>query len=251
MDTVLQQPGVCLNQRLGQAAVEPFLHGGGAELAALLDHHLERVGQLELAAGADVVVYQVLERFPERLDVFDVVDADDGLVAHEFLRLFDQAFDLAFGVGHGDPETARVFYFVRVEDVLACVREALDVGLEQRVPEDDEQRFVVAHVGERKAYRLAEPLRVTLQHGAGLAPLRTVLQEIFDGLGLVAGDEDCLFRIERERVGHNPVDDCLAAYGQQALGQVVGVGAHALAFAGDRENDFHVCPYPRFLFEER
>ena len=209
------------------------------EPASLLDHHLERVGQLELAAGADVVVHQVLERFPERLDVLDVVDADDGFVAHEFLRLFDQALYVAFGIGHGDPETAGVFYFVRVEDVLACVREALDVGLEQRVPEDDEQRFVVALVGEREAYRLAEPLRVALQHGAGLAPLRAVLQEFFDGLGLVAGDEDGLCRVERERVGNNPVDDGLAADGQQALGQVVGVGAHALAFAGDRENDFH------------
>lgn len=186
---VLQQPGVCLYQCFGQAAVEPFLHGGGAELATLLYHHLERVGQLELAAGADVVVHEVLERFPERLDVFDVVDADDGFVAYEFLRLFDQALYAAFGIGHGDPETARVCYFVCVKDVLACVREALDVGLEQHVPEDDELRFVVVHVGEREAYRLAEPLRVTLQHSAGLAPLRAVLQEFFDGLGLVAGDE--------------------------------------------------------------
>ena len=105
---VLQQPGVCLYQCHGQAAVEPFLHGGGAELAALLDHHLERVGQLELAAGADVVVHEVLERFPERLDVFDVVDANDGFVAHEFLGFFDQALYAAFIIGHGDPETARV-----------------------------------------------------------------------------------------------------------------------------------------------
>ena len=34
------------------------------------------------------------------------------------------------------------------------------------------------------------------------------------------------------------LDDGLAADGQQALGQVVGVGAHAFAFAGDREDDF-------------
>lgn len=238
---VLQQPCICLYQCFGQAAVEPFLHRGSAELAPLLYHHLECVGQLEFAAGTDVVVHQVLERFPEGLDVLDVVDADDGFVAHEFLRLFDQALDAAFGIGHGHPETAWVAYFVRVKDVLACVREALDVGLEQRVPEDDEQRLVVVHIGEREAYRLAEPLRVALQHGAGLAPLRAVLQEFFDGLGLVAGDEDGLCRVERKCVAHNPVDDGLAADGQQALGQVVCVRAHALALAGDREDDFHGC----------
>ena len=82
-------------------------------------------------------------------------------------------------------------------------------------------------------------MRVALQHGAGLAPLRAVLQKVFDGLGLVAGDEDGLCRVERERVGNNPVDDGLAANGQQALGHVVGEGAHALAFAGDREDDLH------------
>lgn len=226
----------------GEPAVKPFLHRGGTEFATLLDHHLQRVGQLEFAPGADVVVHEVLERFPERLDVFDVVDADDGLVAYEFLRLFDQALYAAFIIGHGDPETARVLDLVGVEDVLACVREALDVGLEQGVAQDDEQRFVVAHVGEREAYRLAEPLRVALQHGAGLAPLRAVLQKAFDGLGLVAGDEDGLCRVERERVGHNPVNNGLAANGQQALGHVVGEGAHALAFAGDRQNDLHIIP---------
>ena len=81
------------------------------------------------------------------LDVFDVIDSDDSLVTHEFLRLFDQAFDLSVRVGDGHAETVRVLY--------------------------------------------------------------------------------------------DPVDNGLAAHGQQALGQVVGVGAHALALAGDWQNDFH------------
>ena len=85
---VLQQPGVGLNKCFGESAVQPFVYGGGAEFAALFDHHLERVGQLEFSAGANVVAYQVLERLFEFLDVFDVVDSDDSLVAYEFLRFF-------------------------------------------------------------------------------------------------------------------------------------------------------------------
>lgn len=35
------------------------------------------------------------------------------------------------------------------------------------------------------------------------------------------------------------LDDGLAADGQQALGHVVGEGAHALALAGNGQNDLH------------
>lgn len=240
---VLQQPGVGLDQCLRQAAVQPFLHGGGAELAALLDHHLEGVCQLEFPAGADVVVHQVAERFPERLGVHDVVDAYDGLVANKFLGLFDQSFDVAFCVGHGHAESARVFDPVRVENVFVRVGEALEVRLEQGVTEDNEDWFVVSHVGEREAHGLAKPLRVALQYGAGLAPIRAPGEELVDGLGLVPGNEDGLCCLERVRVRHNPVDNGLAAHGQQALRQVVGVRAHAFALAGYGQNDFHV-----FLF---
>ena len=134
----------------------PFLYGGGAELAALFDHHLERVGQLEFSAGADVVAYQVLERFFEFLDVFDVIDSDDCLVAYEFLRLFDQAFDLSVRVGDGYAEAARVLDFVGVQDVFGGVCEALDVGVEEGVAQNDEQRFVVVHVGEGIFYNLVD-----------------------------------------------------------------------------------------------
>ena len=89
MGPVLESPGVGLDECLGESAVQPFVYGGGAEFTTLFDHHLERVGQLEFSARADVVAYQVLERVFEFLDVFDVVDSDDSLVAYEFLRFFD------------------------------------------------------------------------------------------------------------------------------------------------------------------
>ena len=75
----------------------------------------------------------MLERLFELLDVFDVIDSDDGLVAYEFLRLFDQAFDLPVPVGDGYAETARVLDLVGVKDVFGGVREALDVGVEEGV----------------------------------------------------------------------------------------------------------------------
>ena len=86
---------------------------------------------------------------------------------------------------------------------------------------------------------MPQTLRVVLEYGAGLAPFRLVRQVAVHGFGLVAGNEDGLGGGEGAGVVHNPVDDGLAADGQQALGQIVGVGAHAFALAGNRQNDFH------------
>ena len=99
----------------------------------------------------------MLERLFEFLDVLDVIDSDDGLVAYEFLRLFDQAFDLPVRVGDGYAEAARVLDFVGVQDVFGGACEVLDVGVEEGVAQDDEQRFVVVHVGEGEVDGLPRP----------------------------------------------------------------------------------------------
>ena len=104
----------------------------------------------------------MLERLFEFLDVFDVVDSDDSLVAYEFLRLFDKAFNLPVRVGDGYAKTARVLDLVGVKDVLGGVCEALNVGIEEGVAQDDEQRFVIVHVGESKADGLPQALGVVL-----------------------------------------------------------------------------------------
>ena len=156
----------------------------------------------------------MLERLFEFLDVLDVIDSDDGLVAYEFMRLFDQAFDLPVRVGDGYAEAARVLDFVGVEDVLGGVCKALDVGVEEGVAQDDEQRFVVVHVGEGEADGLPQALGVALEYCAGVAPFGFRLEVLVHFLGLVAGDEDGFGGVEREGVFYDPVDDGLAAYGQ-------------------------------------
>ena len=77
---------------------------------------------------------------------------------------------------------------------------------------------------------------------AGLAPFGLARQVAVHGFGLVAGDEDGLGGGELPGVAHDLVDDGLSADGQQALGQVVGVGAHAFALAGNGQNDLHIIP---------
>lgn len=210
---VLQQPSISLYKSLGEPAVQPFADGGCAELATLLDHHLQRVGQLKFAPGADVVIYQVLQCRPERLDVLDVVDADDGLVAHEFLRLFHEPFDATVLAGYSHTEASGILHLIGVQHVLAFARESPEVRVEQGVAEYYEQGLVVACVGEREAYCLPQALRVALEYGAGLAPFGLARQVAVHGFGLVAGDEDGLGGGERSSVAHDPVDDGLSADG--------------------------------------
>ena len=146
-------------------------------------------------------------------------------------------------VGDGNAEASGILHLVGVQHIFAFARESLEVRVEQGVAEYDEQGLVVACVGEREAYCLPQTLRVVLECGAGLAPFRLVRQVAVHGFGLVAGNEDCLGGGEGAGVVHNPVDDGLSADGQQALGPVVGVGAHAFALAGNRQNDLHIISF--------
>ena len=54
-------------------------------------------------------------------------------------------------VGDGYAKAARVLDLLGVKDVFCGVCEALDVGVEERVAQDDEQWLVIVHVGEGEA----------------------------------------------------------------------------------------------------
>lgn len=237
---VLQQPCVRLHKGLREPAVQPFADRRCAELTTLLDHHLQSVSQLELTTSADVVIHQVFQRCAKFLDILDVIDADDSLVTHKFLRLFYKSFDTPVLVSDRHTKTSGILHLVSVQNILVFARELSKICIKQRVAENDEQGFVIIHIRERKTYCLPQALRVVLEHGTGLAPFGLARQVAIHGFGLVASNEDCLGGGQQPSVPHNPIDDGLSADGQQALGQVVGVGAHALALAGNGQNDLHV-----------
>ena len=144
--------------------------------------------------------------------------------------------------GDGNAEASGILHLVGVQHILAFARESHEVRVEQGVAEYYEQGLV-ACVGEREAYCLPQALRVVLEYGAGFAPFGLVRQVAVHGFGLVAGNEDCLGGGERAGVAHDLVDDGLSADGQQAFGQVVGVGAHAFALASNRQNDLHMYSF--------
>ena len=189
---VLQQPCVRLHKGLGKPAVQPFADRRRAELTTLLDHHLQSVSQLELTTSADVVIHQLFQRCAKFLDILDVIDADNSLVTHKFLRLFYKSFDTPVLVSDHHTKTSGILHLVSVQDILVFARELPKVYVEQRVTENDEQGFVIIHIRECKTYCLPQALRVVLEHGAGLAPFGPTRQVAVHDFGLVAGNEDCL-----------------------------------------------------------
>ena len=110
----LEHVGVRFEEGFHKATVEPARNGCGLKLAALFNHHLEGVGQLEFTLRADVVIHELLEGRLQGLHVLDIVDADNGLVRDEFLRLLDKAADVAVFTHYGHAKTLRVFDLVRV-----------------------------------------------------------------------------------------------------------------------------------------
>ena len=230
---------VRIEQRFHEPAVEPAGNRSRLELAPLLDHHLERVGELELTLGANIVIHQVLEGSLQRLHVLDVVNAHDGLVAHELLRLFHKAVNKAFLAHHGNAKALRVLDLVGVEDVFLRIVQDIQVRLKKRIAQDNQERLVVVHVRESKAYRLAQPLRVGLHHGTHGAPFGLRLEVLVHLFGLVAGNENRLGRLEARSILDNPVDNCLTSQRQQALRAILGVRTESQTISGDRQYNFH------------
>ena len=93
-------------------------------------------------------------------------------------------------VGDGYAKAARVLDLVGVKDAFGGVCEALDVGVEERVAQNDELRFVVVHVGECKADGLPQALRDALEDCACVAPFGLCLEVFIHLLGLVSGNKD-------------------------------------------------------------
>lgn len=182
----------------------------------------------------------MFQRSTKRRDILDIVDADNSLVTHEFLRLFHEPLNSPTLASDCYAKAAWVLHLVGVQHVFVFARKTPEVRVEQGVTENNEQGFVVVYVREREAYCLPQALRVALEYSAGLAPFGFARQIAVHDFGLIAGDEDGLGGDERLGIANDPVDDGLSADGQQALGQVIGVGAHAFALAGNGQNDLHL-----------
>src|SRR5262249_39666133 len=78
----------------------------------------------------------------EKLPVLQVVDPDDGQIRHRFLRLFDEA-SYAATIDDGDPESTRILDRLDEEQAVGVgAREGCQVGLDDGVDEDDQDRLI-------------------------------------------------------------------------------------------------------------
>ena len=64
------------------------------------------------------------------------------------------------------------------------------IRFEKRVTQNNQERFIVIHVWQCKAYCLTQALRIGLHYRAGLAPGRTLFQKRVYSFGLITRNKN-------------------------------------------------------------
>ena len=174
---ILQQFPVGFKHGFGFSAVEPLVDNEGLELRPALDHELEGVRDLVLVVGGDVAVDDLPDCSEEGGPVAQIVQAHQREVGRRVGGFLHQAGDAAAGdLAH--PEAAGVLDFLDTQDTGFLCHHLREVGLDDRVPEDDQQRFPrcrprCASGRPRARCRAALPDRRIRPEYSGIAAART------------------------------------------------------------------------------
>ena len=119
--------------------------------APVVDHVLEGVGEVVLPLvrrGAQ----NVIDPLEQQLPVADVVQSDVGALGDRGRGLLDDPRHVPAGIGHDDAKALIIFDFFRPDDSIGLGRfDDREIGVEDRVDEDDEHRLV--DVGPRQRHR--------------------------------------------------------------------------------------------------
>src|SRR5690606_14450535 len=114
---LLEQDPVGLQRGAELAAVVPAGHLRSPDLAAVLDHVLERVGQVVLTLHGRRGEH-VIDSGPQGVDVADPVEADVGELADRRRRLLDDARHVAILVGDHYAEALVVLHLARPDHAV-------------------------------------------------------------------------------------------------------------------------------------
>jgi len=225
------------------AAVEPLGYAAGHEHHALVLHVLQGIGELVLALVLDVVVEQVLQLAAQVLAVLEIIDADDGQVRHKLLRLFHKVGDLAGGVQLHHPKGLWVGHLLHPNGA-GHARIQGKVGLKQGIGKGHHQGASQRILGAQNGVGRAQ--RLVLVHNGALRPHRfgNGHEAFLHRIAKPPDDEGHLvhrFAAHLGNVFHEALHNGLARDRNQRLGNGEGVGAHALAHAGHRNDNLHVA----------
>ena len=205
----------------------------------MIHHVLERVGEEELAAFAGGTLQHVFDAVEQRAPILHVLQPDVGPLGDRRIRLLHDLRHVALLVRHHDAEALVVLDLFGPDDTVSlCVFHDRQVGVEQRVHEDDDHGSV--HVRAREIYRARRPVEHLLLDEARRNVV--VLPHVrFDFLLQMARDDDQLLELpgSLERVHHvihhRPARDI-----HERLGNALGQRQEASAFARHRHDHFHL-----------
>ena len=238
----IQHLTIRLEQRVELPRVEPSTHLDRLDPRTVVDHVLERIGEIVLALVGRLGEH-VIDAFEEQPPIADEVEADIRLPGDRRGRLLDDARHEAVGVRHHDAEALVVLDLLGPDDAVGVG--AIDdrqIGVEDRIDEDDEDRLIDVGTGERDRtgrtvlYLLLDEDRSHIEGASGV---------LLDFLLEMARDVDDLLDVAKfseviEDVRHHR----LPGNAHHRLRHDVRVWPEPRALAGERDDDLHGALVP-------
>ena len=231
------------------------MDGERRQVGPPVDHHAERVGELQFPLRSEIVLDHRFEAGKEQLAVPDVVDANDRQVGYEGLRLFHQAHDPARIFLH-HPEARGILN--RMDPDRAVSRSPYgitQITLEDRVPVHDKNGVPVGPLAGQE-HRVPQALRVVLLDRGDLTERVALPHEVDDLLAHLADHQRHLRDAQPNQLIEDIADNRLARDVEQGLGGRMCVGTQAGSHAccryhGPRLLEFLHAPIPPFLPRSR
>ena len=236
--SLFQHGAIGIQQRFELTGVVPSGHVDDSDLGAVIDHVLEGIGEIPLALvrrGGE----HVTDALEQQLPVLDVVQTDVGALRDRILRLLDNPGHVTVLVGDDDAEALIVLDFLRPDDaVVVAVLDDAEVGIENRVHENDQHRLIHERLRQRHGAGRPVLYRLLDEHARDIVRRSRICLHLFLQ---VAGDVHHLLHVaEFEHIVHHVAHDRAAGDLQHRLRRHVRVRAETSAFAGEGDNDLHV-----------
>ncbi len=236
---LLEEMAVCREKGLRLAAIVPAVDRKRPQLLSSVQHPLQGVGELVLATGLGAGAEQLLDALFQQSGSANPVEPDDREVARWILGLLDEALDLTIP-DLDDAEPAGIIDLLHPDGSAAALEDGLEIDIEDRVPEDDEERVGGEGIA-REIDRLRETLRLRLLDEVDSDA--EVLPDIFPNLvAEIANDDRRLVEAIRDDLVENMADDRLPGNVQQHLREGIGVRAEPASKSGNGDD----CAHQRF-----
>ena len=238
----VQNAAIRLYRHVLVATVHPGIHLAGHHAQPVVFHVLQGVRELVLAFAFDVVVDEVLKLLFQARAVLEVVNADNGQIADEFLGLLHKIGDAAVFAQFHYAKGAGVFHLVDPNHrVSGSVQ--LEFGAKQGIRKGDHARAIEGVFRTQHSVRRTQGLFLVVYAAFCAQAAGYIDEHGFHLTSKVAHYVGNAVEVASYNLGdvfHQALHNGFARNRQKRLGRGQGVGTKARAAARHGNDNVHV-----------